>query len=473
MLSVLFILVSFMILTGCQSFNSRTPAMALIEDSCSQLIHGLLTGENPNLLKRMDTHALNIEPAFFASFAAYIRDQGTGPELVVRRLSDGKEIHTGKLKSTDIERVHFNDKKGRLELIGPRAKVTRYRGFALKPVHRTPVSYQEVLAQMERDPYPNGEIPNIPIQMFRFFKERLVDFFVARRSSEILRAGADYRVQGMKKPIHPMGVGVTGKAIFFPSKYSGAFNGGEFPLLGRLSISQGNPSKYKARSWLRQKLGLPAKEEVRSVAAAFKIFPTQDLDAKVVTANAVFQNDLNGEELKHYLDGVMTNQPQLNVLKIRKSYEIFTLLGVAKGALSNPNDLKAKFPYMNPQLRPLHQFAQMGVAHSGDVVTPKWMKIQTDSAQEVIPSDDFRIELQETIEQKGLVYRIFLADQVDENGEIIWEEAGRIELERSILSRGVDENLLFHHDGLRSPLTGEIIDADVVPVPVRSPEVLD
>lgn len=90
------------------------------------------------------------------------------------------------------------------------------------------------------------------------------------------------------------------------------------------------------------------------MAAAFKIFNSNDPNEKTITAKALFQNDLNGEKLDDYISGVMTNQPQINFLKIRKLYEVFTLFGVAKGALSNPNDLKKSFPFMNPQLRPLH-----------------------------------------------------------------------------------------------------------------------
>lgn len=173
------------------------------------------------------------------------------------------------------------------------------------------------------------------------------------------------------------------------------------------------------------------------------------------------------EVLENYIDGVMTNQPQLNILKIRQAYEIFTLLGVAKGALSNPNDLKKSFPYMNPQLRPLHQYAEMGVDDPSDVVTPAWIKIQAEDGQEVIKRDDFREEIAETISQKGLRYQIFLADQVDKDGNFIWEESGYMEFSKTILSRGVDQNLLFFHDGLKSPFTGDLIDPGAIPVPKR------
>jgi|GEM_PF-2844037 len=437
------------------------------DQACYEGMRELLDAFRPSLLKSIDPDALTIEPAFFGSFVSYLRVSNNGTEVVVRRLSDGKVQFIKNVESEDVTKVSFDENKGRLFLVKGVGKKVRVKGFNLKPVTRKPVSYNEVLAIMKKDPYPVGRAPTIPLQMFRFFKKGLIDFFVGRRSKEILTQGADYRTIGLNKPIHPMGIGVEGKMVFNNSKYSGAFRGGEFPLLGRLSISQGNPSKYKERTWLQKVMGRPAKDETRSVAAAFKLFPTANRNEKVVTANALFQNDLNGEVLENYIDGVMTNQPQLNVLKIRQSYEIFTLLGVAKGALSNPNDLKKSFPYMNPQLRPLHQYAEMGIDDPSDVVTPAWIKIQAFDGQEVIKRDDFREELAETISQKGLRYQIFLADEVDKEGNILWEEAGYMEFSNTILSRGVDQNLLFFHDSLKSPFTGDTIDPGAVPIPKR------
>lgn len=109
----------------------------------------------------------------------------------------------------------------------------------------------------------------------------------------------------------------------------------------------------------------------------------------------------------------------------------------------------------------------MGVDNPADVVTPKWIKIQAVDCQEVVVRDDFREEFAKTVAQKGLRYDIFLADSVDENGDIMWESAGHIDFENTILSEGVDKNLLFYHDGLRSPFTGELLDTEVVPKPRR------
>jgi hypothetical protein len=456
----------FTLLSSLIVFSSLTNASPL---SCLEQLKRVLPAKQLPILLRLDGHArLDITPVFYDKFISYIRNTDQGSEVVVRRLEDGQIQFKKAVETDDVVEILFNRKKGTLNLKKTNLKLKRIWGYSIKPIEREPVSYNEVLKAMELRPYDVRELPTIPLQMFRFFANRLLEFFVGNRSVEILKDGRDYRKVGMDKPIHPMGIGVEGKIVFKKTKYSGVFAGGEFPMLGRLSISQGNPSKYKERTWFQRMTGAPADREKRSVAAAFKVFNTQDKDEKVVTANALFQNDLNGEVLENYIDGVMTNQPQIDFLKIRQAYEVFTLMGVVRGALANPNDLKKTFPFINPQLRPLHQFAEMGVDDPLAVVTPTWIKLQSEDGQEIIVRDDFREELLETIQNKGLRYDIFLADEVDEQGEIIWERAGHMEFEKTILSQGVDQNVLFHHDGLRSPFTGEIVDPDVVPVPVRS-----
>lgn len=451
---------------GHQAQRSISSAESI---SCDQSLLNIIGFSTKDLIAQNDSEMMtSIEPLFFDHFVSYIRRGESGEELVVRRAQDGETIFKGSVETKDLKAIDYDDMKGRLLMVKKSGKTSKLKGFSLKRVEREPVSYNEVLEVMKKKPYDIRNLPTIPLTMFKFMREKAVDFAVGRRSTNILRKGADYRLIGEAKPIHPMGIGVEGRITIKKTKYSGLFAGGSYPLLGRLSISQGNPSKYKERTWLDKLLNRPAKKQERSVAAAFKVFSSDDADEKVVTANAVFQNDLNGELFDHYLDGVMTNQPQLDVTKIRKSYEVFTLIGVAKGAIANPNDRKKTFPFINPQLRPVHQLAEMGVDDPSQVKTPRWMKIQVVKDQSVVKYDDFREELHETIQQKGLRYQIFLGDDVDDQGEIIWDEVGHIDFHNSILSEGVDKNVLFFHDGLRSPFTGETIDAPVVPKPVRS-----
>lgn len=314
-----------------------------------------------------------------------------------------------------------------------------------------PSSYNEVLAAMERAPYDEKNLPVIPIQMWKFIGKQM-SFFVGKRSKEILNDTRDVRAEPMEKPIHPMGVGLVGVLRMHPSSWSGVFAGGEFPVLARASISQGNPYKTLPD-------GTPQK---RSTALALKIFNTKDPNQKVKTANPVFQNDLNGKigndgkSALNYLESAQTNQPNLDFTKIRKSYEFLTLLGVAFGSFSTPSDRMAKFPYINPQIRPVHSMAELGVRHPSDVKTPTWIQIKPRLKESPVEHSDFRLEMTETLERDSqIVYDISVSDVRDDAGNIQWVPVGELVFNRAILSEGVDKNILFSHDKLNSDFTGE------------------
>ena len=142
-------------------------------------------------------------------------------------------------------------------------------------------SYTEVLKVMQQDPYDPSHLPVQPITLFRKVGKSLIPSFnVAKRSREILQDTRDYRIIGEPKPIHPMGVGFEGVLSLRPTRWSGAFAGGNFPVLARASISQGNPFRYDPNT---------GKPQTRTSALALKIFPTNQLDALQKTAQVVFK----------------------------------------------------------------------------------------------------------------------------------------------------------------------------------------
>jgi hypothetical protein len=330
-------------------------------------------------------------------------------------------------------------------------------------------SYNEVLSQMERNPYNLGNLPLIPITLFRAIAKRLIpDFYVARRSQEILNEGQEFRKVGMPKPIHPMGVGFEGVLEMNPSsKWSGAFAGGKFPVLARASISQGNPLKIQVQSWLRRLFDRPAKVQPRSTALAIKVYFNPDKGLAQKPANVVFQNDLNGAvgadgHAINWTSAEMTNQPGFNALKIRHFYEVMTLLGVARGSLRTATDRLAKFPYINPLLRPVHSLSELGVKSAADVHPPVWVMVRPSKDMETVVSDDFRQEIYQTAQKNGAItYDFYAADQLDARGQKVWERVGTLRLERPILSQGVDQNLLMPHDTLKSTVTGNALQMPV------------
>lgn len=315
-------------------------------------------------------------------------------------------------------------------------------------------SFHEVLSVMEIGPYDPSQLPLIRPQMFnRQNKDRrLPEFFVGQRSKEILQEKRDYRPLPQNKPIHPMGIGLIGRLEMLPSRWSGIFSGGQFPLVARASISQGNPFELKDN-------GQP---QPRSTAMAIKVFSPAHRVNPGRTANAVFQNDLNGLLANdgsplRFLESSQTNHPNIDFSKIRHSYELLTLLGVALGSFKAPKDRLAQFPFINPQIRPVHSLAEFGVTDPGLVRTPTWVKIAPRrEARRPVPESDFRLEIQRTLERDGeIVYDLFASDVRDDRGRIEWTPVGRMVFTRSVLSQGVDQHLIFPHDKFHSEFTGQ------------------
>jgi len=309
-------------------------------------------------------------------------------------------------------------------------------------------SYNQVISVMEQRPYNVSRLPVIPLQMFKWMGNRLT-FFVAKRSREILQDRRDYRQVGMNKPIHPMGVGLTGKMEMKVSRWSGIFRGGEFLVVARASISQGNPFKYTSEG----------KMQVRSTAMAIKLFATSNKDQPVQTANAVFQNNLNGllganGQPLNYLESAQTNQPALAFSKINEAYQVQTLLGVAYGSIMQGKDHMSKVPFINPQIRPVHSWAELGEKDPRQVKLPTWVKIVPKLSRPTVDQSDFRLEIARTLERDGKIeYEVFAADQQNSRAQIQWEKVGLITFDRAILSEAVDKNLLFPHDSLNSKMT--------------------
>lgn len=305
---------------------------------------------------------------------------------------------------------------------------------------------------MSLNPYDlNQALPLIPLQMWKMVAGRLT-FFVGHRSREILEDRRDFRNEGQNKPIHPMGVGLVGFMKTYETPWTGAFANKIYPVLARASLSQGNPYKLDEHGRMQS----------RSTAMAIKVFNTWDLDQRVLTGNAVFQNDLNGllgqdGQPLNFLESTQTNQPNIDFTKIRYSYEVLTLLGVAFGSLSTPKDKMAKFPFINPQLRPPHSLGELGVENLNQVNTPTWIKIVPRLTSSPVEESDFRLEIFKTLKRdRVLNFDLYASDYQDDLGRIQWVAIGELTFHQAILSEGVDRHLLFPHDPLNSALTNKI-----------------
>lgn len=320
-------------------------------------------------------------------------------------------------------------------------------------------SFNEVLNIMRLNPYNLNALPLIQPQMWKIINGRL-NFLVRDRSREILVNPRDYRLEGQNKPIHPMGVGLVGSITTFNTPWTGVFSNKTYPVLARASLSQGNPHKLDEHGRMQE----------RSTAMAIKVFNTANLDQTVRTGNAVFQNDLNGllgsnGQPLNFLESTQTNQPNIDFTKIRYSYEILTLLGVALGSFSTPKDRFARFPFINPQLRPPHSLGELGVDDLNQVQTPTWIKIVPQLTSPPVDESDFRLEIYKTLLRDGiLIFDLYASNYQDDLGRIQWVPIGRLTFDQAILSEGVDRHLLFPHDPLNSAVTDEKL---IIPGPQK------
>ena len=309
-------------------------------------------------------------------------------------------------------------------------------------------SLAELVDIMNEGPYSIDQLPIIPLNLTRFGPS---NFLVRDRSADILVNKRDYRWVGQPKPIHPMGIGLIGTLETGATRWSGIFSGGRFLVAARASISQANPYKIDKNE----------RPQERSTAFAIKIFDTMNPPQRVKTANAVFQNDLIGLLNKEgqaisFLDSIQTNHPPLNFLKVRRMDQIITLVGLGLATIKNKLERvsqKGSFPF-NPQIRPVHSWAELGVLDPQGVKVPTWVQLVPRVPNGPIERSDFRREIYDTLRVDGLIrYDLYAADAVNSKGQKNWEYAGTFEFKKAIVSSSVDTRLLFPHDTFNSPYT--------------------
>ena len=344
----------------------------------------------------------------------------------------------------------------------PNNNIIRTGPFHLEPIS----SYNDVLAALIRDPYTPGNLPTIEIVNFDFSK---MTFDVGNRSRDILKERRVILSEYRRKPIHPMGIPIKGKFVIFePSNtnYTGVFRGGEFDVLGRFSLSQGNPYRHEPRTRRQIRRNQPAIPQVRSMTMGLLVFdPNVPKDQTSPIVSLVLQDDLNGVvneqtgQANYFLERAVTNQPVFDpgklLTKEARLYHFGTLAGVFFGALQNnfeKPEAEGKGPAsktlgVDPLLRPPHGLANFGETDPNSVRPPVWIKFQPRVAHEDISKrDDFRMEIYETLYKGPIVYDILAAHIIDAFGEPIWSPIGYFEVEEAFFpSRGADEGIVVPH----------------------------
>ena len=227
----------------------------------------------------------------------------------------------------------------------------------------------------------------------------------------------------LPKKLHPMGVCGWGTwEIDRDLGYSGLFRAGSKALfVGRISVAMGEA----------------AREDSRGFGFAGKVFPTQNPDERVTSANFFTVDVLMGQADQSFLTTSTTNEPETG---FRLSV-LWLGLRIAR-ALSSVEE--------NPGFRPLTQLAEAGVS-GGAIRQPKFIRLRPIEDTLLNSESDFRNEVLRGVrDNQGLKFDIHVSDvSSDRNDESHWQRIGRIKLADAAVSFGCDRRLHFSHPRLR------------------------
>ncbi len=274
--------------------------------------------------------------------------------------------------------------------------------------------------QKELDVYRSGSLPHYQVTTSKFVKNG-VDL-ISRDAKRTLADHSD-SFPRLDKLVHANGICLIGEwNITEDSGYSGLFKKGtSAPFIGRVSTATSNTVVGAKRGF----------------GFAGKVFPTNDLDASVQTANFFTVDVLTGTKIPRFLQTTLTNEPPVGF-----DFSMVYLglrLGIAfKGADSNP------------QFRPLYEISEAGLDKNEAVKTPHWMAIQPSSSNVLNNEADFREELNiSKHHSNGLAFDIYLSDTTKDPKAPGWKKVGNILAHESVVSYGCDRQLHFHHPKIK------------------------
>lgn len=279
---------------------------------------------------------------------------------------------------------------------------------------------------------------------------------VFQRAKQTLKDSTDVYTEPFNKAMHRNGLCYTGTwKISKPNSYGGLFEyGTQVPIIARASVSLSTVS-FDGQT-------------KRSFGFVGKIFPTNDLDLKVTTANFFTVNNLNGTLAPSFFTDSFTNQPPFSFgdlmwspTRVVESILLKALVDAAPDKASAAG------------IRDLSQVS--GAATSRDYSrTPMWMKLSLSENQKPLKNQkDFRAEIdlnRSSVRQaypEGLVIDIQVAGvDIDPNAkqpaekvhlglyrrQVQWQKIGTVTLRESVSSYGCDYLLHFQHPDFEGPL---------------------
>lgn len=285
-------------------------------------------------------------------------------------------------------------------------------------------TFREVWDQVRSDPYANPQNRVTVRSFYGFLRDYLLE--AARRT---LRDRRDL-LPRFDKLLHPNGICLAGTwEITEPTPYTGYFRQGRRGLfIGRASTA----------------LSATRRGEYRAFGLAGKLFPTEDQDQAVPTANFFTIEDLGGTLTPHFLDAENTND--IIGITIRPSSVFLGPLATAVGKAFLIADRTADpGQTLIRQLYPIAEAGERGTTTRA----PRWMKIVGADDVPRVDRADFRDELRIANYPDGLRFAIHVADEGTRLGDKAWREIGVIEIFEDAVSDSCDHRLHFAHPTFR------------------------
>ncbi len=287
-------------------------------------------------------------------------------------------------------------------------------------------SFDEVWSQVLSDPY--ARLPHEQVTLSSF-----VGFLQDRLLESSRRTLSDRRdlLPRFRKLLHPNGTCLAGTwTITEATPYTGYFRKGRRALfVGRASAA----------------LTATQRGEYRAFGLAGKLFPTNDPDAVVPTANFFTIEDLGGTLRDHFLDALNTN----DIIRISITSEGFwnTAVGIAVARAFSLAD--GALDLTQTLVRQLYPIAELGEPASARTVAPRWMMIVGSAGVPRFLADDFREELSLEHYPGGLRFDILVADVGTRLGTKSWRKIGVIDIDDQVSSDSCDHRLHFSHPRFR------------------------
>ena len=274
-------------------------------------------------------------------------------------------------------------------------------------------SFNEVWDEVKNEPY--FELSDTKVTRKSFFQQGYN--LLAEAAKRTVEDKNDI-IPPFDKLLHANGICLQGEwKITESSIYSGYFRkGSKGKIIARASTTLTNTKRGSYRGF-----GL-----------AGKIFPTNNGDEVVKTANFFLIDNLIGTYAPNFTRVEMTNEPSL-VPPI--SLSVAKIVGLGLAAVNSFAEADKK-----PGIRQLYPVSRLD--EDGEVRTPKWMMAKGDDNESINSLKDFRDEINQHISENG---KFTMGIYTSDTGKKNWQRVGSIIFKESVASWACDHRLHFHH----------------------------